>query len=272
MSPCHRGPRFGPATAVLLGGVLLLAGCVSSKYEAASALGAQPRWINANLGIVPLKTRLDTVIIYQGPGSWKKSAYWDEILLTFTNESDAPITLTSAGLIDYFGTIMPAGSDPWSLEKASQFHRDRYLQAGVNFALHTIGYAALTYGALGAGAVIGGVLTNSWAGLTAGATVGVAAVPVTAIVIYVNNQKHRRLIEAEFQRRRLTLPLTLAPGEARSGSLFFPMTVSPQSLRLEWLRDDQADSSLLPVPMLAGLHRKVSAVLSPPAPVVTPLP
>lgn len=256
---CHPGPCFVPATAVLLSAALLFSGCVSRKYQAASALGAQPRWINANLEGAPLKSRLDSVIIYQGPGSWKKSAYWDEFLITFTNESDAAITVTSAGLVDYFGTTMPAGSDPWKLEKDSQLQRDRYLNAGVNFALHTIGYAALTYGAIGAGAVIGGVVTNSWAGLTAGATVGVAAVPVTAIVIYVNNQKHRRAIETEFQRRRLMLPLTLDPGESRSGSLFFPLTVSPQSLRLEGSRGDKQEVSLLPLPMLSGLHRKEPA-------------
>ncbi len=260
--PHPHPPRLGSFAGILLSASLLFTGCVSRKYQAASAVGAQPRWINANLGNVPLKTRLDTVIIYQGPGSWKRSAYWDEFLVTFTNESDAAITLTSAGLVDYFGTIMPAGSDPWPLEKASQLQRDRYLQAGVNFALHTIGYAALTYGAIGAGAVIGGVVTNSWAGLTAGATVGVAAVPVTAIVIYVNNQKQRRVIENEFQRRRLSLPLTLAPGESRSGSLFFPMTVSPQSLRLGWAKGTDHGTSLLPLPMLAGMHRKESTTPS----------
>lgn len=263
-------PRLGPIAGVGLSFVLLFTGCVSRKYQAASAVGAQPRWINANLGVVPLKSKLDTVIIYQGPGSWKRSAYWDEFLITFTNESDAAITLTSASLIDYFGTVMPAGSDPWHLEKASRLQRDRYLQAGVNFALHTIGYTALTYSAVGAGALIGGVVTNSWGGLAAGATVGMVAVPVTAIVIYANNQKQRRVIENEFHRRRLTLPMTIAPGESRSGSFFFPMTVSPQSLRVDWNRGDQLDTSHLPLPMLAGLHRKESAASLPPVPASTP--
>ena len=159
MSPHPQAAAILPF-AVLLSAALLFTGCVSSKYRAASALGAQPRWMNVNLEGAPLKIRLDTVIIYQGPGSWKKSAYWDEFLITFTNDSGAAITLTSAGLIDYFSTVMPAGSDPWQLEKASQLQRDRYLKAGVNFALHTLGYVVATYSAAGAGLMIGAALTN----------------------------------------------------------------------------------------------------------------
>jgi hypothetical protein len=37
------------------------------------------------------------------------------------------------------------------------------------------------------------------------------------------------------------------------------MTVSPQALRLEWVRGADSGVSLLPLPMLAGMHRKVSA-------------
>lgn len=264
--PYHRVPswsRFAYRVTLLLGLTLLSAGCVSNKYQAASALGAQPQWINANLGGAPLKTRLDTVIIYQGPGSWKKSAYWDEFLITFTNDSDASITLASASLIDYFGTIMPAGTEPWKLEKASRAQRDRYTDAGVSFALNTLGYAALTYGAAGAGMLVGAAMTNTWGGLAAGATIGLVAVPVTALAIYANNQKHRHQIEKEFSRRRLSLPLALAPGETRQGSLFFPMTVGPRSLRLECAEGTVRRPSDLPLPMLAGMHLMESAPPSP---------
>jgi len=242
-------------TVLVLTSLLALTGCISRKYQAASALSGQPVRMNVNLDGGPIKTQLDSVIVYQGPGSWKKTAYWDEFMVTLSNESTAPVTLTSAGLVDYFGTLMPAGSDPWKLEKASQLQRDRYLKAGVNFALHTLGYIAFTYSAVGAGAMIGAAATNTWGGVAAGATVGVAMVPVTAIIIHLNNQSHRRAIEAEFRRRRLALPLTLRPGETRSGSLFFPMTVSPQSLRLESEIDGREEFHPLPLPMLVGMHR-----------------
>lgn len=244
--------------AVLLSTTLLSTGCVSSKYQAASALGAQPQRMDFDLAGGPVKSRLDAVIIYQGPGSWKKAAYWDELLITFTNDAHEPVTLTAASLVDYAGATVPAGADPWQLEKASRAQRDRYTQAGVSFALNTLGYAALTYGAAGAGMLVGAAMTNTWGGLAAGATVGLVAVPVTAIVIYANNQKHRHQIEGEFSRRRLVMPLALAPGETRQGSLFFPMTVGPRSLRLEWTGGTARRLSDLPLPMLAGLHLKAS--------------
>ena len=252
--------------AVLLGATLFSTGCVSGKYQAASALGAQPQLMNINLDGGPVKSRLDAVIIYQGPGSWKKSAYWDEFMVTFTNLGDEPLTLTAAGLVDYAGALGPAGTDPWQLEKASLAQRDRYTRAGVSFVLNTLGYVAFTYGAAGAGAMIGAAATNTWGGLAAGATVGLVAVPVTAIVVYANNQKHRHLIEGEFSRRRLALPLALAAGETRNGSLFFPMTVSPPSLRLEWVRGRDHGTSLLPLPMLAGLHLKAPSSPDPAKP------
>jgi hypothetical protein len=253
-----RVPRLGSIAAVfLLNGALLFSGCISNKYQAASALDARPQRMDIDLGGGPgLKTRLDTVIIYQGPGSWKKAAFWDEFVLTIANESSEAITLTSASLVDYAGTDVPAGSDPWQLERASQAQRDRYARAGVSFALNTLGYAAFTTGAVSAGVMVGAATTGTWGGVAAGATVGLVAVPVTAIVIYANNQKHKQEIEGEFNRRRLALPLRLLPGANLAGSLFFPMTVSPQSLRLAWARGGVHGIITLTLPMLAGMHRK----------------
>lgn len=256
---CRRVPRwsrFASRVTVLLGVALLSAGCVSNKYQAASALGAEPQRMDLDLGDAPVKSRLDAIIIYQGPGSWKKSAYWDEFLVTFTNASPETVTLASASLVDYSGVLVPAGTDPWQLEKASRAQRDRYTDAGVSFALNTLGYAALTYGAAGAGMLVGAAMTNTWGGLAAGATIGLVAVPVTALAVYANNQKHRHQIEGEFSRRRLALPLALAPGETRKGSLFFPMTVGPRSLRLEWTEGAVRRPCDLPLPMLAGMHLK----------------
>ena len=241
--------------ALLLGTTLFSTGCVSNKYQAASALSAQPNRMDLELGSTPLKTRLDSVIVYQGQGSWKLAAYWDEVMLTMANEGDEPINLNAVSLVDYAGTLVPAGSDPWQLELASRTQRDRYTASGVNFALNTLGYVSFTYGATGAGFFVGAALTSSWGGATTGAVLGLAAVPVTAIAVYANNQKHKRAIEHEFNRRRLALPLTVPTHAARSGSFFFPMTVSPQALRLEWSRGPASGVSLLPLPMLAGMHR-----------------
>lgn len=241
-------------TPVCLG--LVLCGCVSNKYKATSAVDAQPDWMHLELGGEPVHARLDTVIIYQGAGSWKKAAYWDEFIVTLENRTQKNITLTAANLVDYAGTTIPTGDDPWRLEKDSLSQRDRYTKAGVNFVLNTLGYAAATYGMVGVGAVVGATATNTWAGVTTGAVIGLVAVPVGAVVIYTNNQKHKHAIEREFTRRRLVLPLVLAPGKSRAGSFFFPMTVGPLALRLKWQMAGERGVIALPLPMLSGMHRK----------------
>lgn len=235
---------------------LMLSGCISNKYKAASAINAQPLLMHLNLGGEIVNVQLDTVIVYQGPGTWKKAAYWDEFVVTLTNRSEEGVSVTGASLVDFAGLIVPVGENPWLLEKASLSQRDRYTKAGVNFALNTLGYVTYTGGMVGAGMVIGAATSSTWGGVAAGATVGLIAVPVTAIVIYANNQKHKHEIEREFDRRRLFLPLPLAPSTPRTGSLFFPMTVSPRILRIEWARDDEHGIIELPLPMLAGMHRK----------------
>jgi len=241
--------------ALLLGTTLFSTGCVSKKYQTASALTALPTRMEIEIGQTPLKTRLDSVIVYQGQGSWKLAAYWDEVMLTLANEGDEPISLNTVSLVDFSGTLVPAGSDPWQLETASRTQRDRYTAAGVNFALNTLGYVALTYSTAGVGAMVGAALTSSWGGMSTGAIFGLAAVPVAAVLVYADNLNHKHKIEHEFNRRRLVLPLTLPTHAARSGSFFFPMTVSPQALRLEWSRGSETGISVLPLPMLAGMHR-----------------
>lgn len=244
---------------LLVAGWLAGAGCVSKKYAAASAIGAQPTPIDANLGGEPLAVRLNSVIIYHGPGTWKQEAYWDELIVTVSNVSDRPATFGAARLVDHLGSPQTAGDNPWQTEKLSLSQKKRYEKAGVNFALNALGYAAFTYGAVGAGVIVGAVTTSTWSGLAAGATVGLVAVPVTAIVIYARNQNKRGVIENEFHRRRLKLPLTLQPGESQSGSLFFPMTVSPKELVVEWLQDGKAGVTRLVPAALAGLHDGSSA-------------
>ncbi len=247
-----------PGLALLLG-VAFLCGCVSDKYRIAPAVGANPQRMDIDLGGTPVRVRLDAVIIYQGPGSWKKSAYWDEFLLTFFNGSDQPVSITSVSLADYAGAVVPAGTNPWQLEKASLAQRDRYTRAGLSFALNTLGYAAFTYGAVGTGAMVGAAATSTWGGAFAGATVGLVAVPVAAIVVHASNQKHKHEIEREFHRRLLPLPQILNTDDTRTGSLFFPMTVGPRALRLEWTRGAENGASILPLPMLAGMHLKESS-------------
>jgi hypothetical protein len=68
------------------------------------------------------------------------------------------------------------------------------------------------------------------------------------------------IVGVGFKRRRLPLPLTLAPGETRTGSLFYPM-VRPGSLALYWSNDSGSETAVLPLEFLQALH-------VPPAPAV----
>ena len=70
----------------------------------------------------------------------------------------------------------------------------------------------------------------------------------------VMNQRRKHQIQDEFARRRLALPVTLAPGQTVQGSLFFRITPSPRELALPTGGDAVARISLAP---LAGLHLKV---------------
>jgi hypothetical protein len=50
------------------------------------------------------------------------------------------------------------------------------------------------------------------------------------------------------------LPVTLAAGELRTGSLFFPMVPSPRSLTLQWSNGATVGAVVLSLQTLDGLH------------------
>ena len=110
--------------------MLLLGGCVTKKYQAASAVGAVPLHMDFDLGGEPVNTRLDSVIVYQGPGTWKRAAYWDEFQVTLVNKSDKEITVTAINLVDYAGASIRR-HQPLAPRKG-QFGATRPLHAGRN--------------------------------------------------------------------------------------------------------------------------------------------
>jgi hypothetical protein len=57
----------------------------------------------------------------------------------------------------------------------------------------------------------------------------------------------------------LALPVTLAPGESRTGSLFLPMIASPRSLTLHWQQGADGGDCVLALDFLKGLHLKAPA-------------
>jgi hypothetical protein len=265
---CEPSPPFGRQRtwpralgSALLAASLLFTGCTSSKYKNVSAKNPPPAPvpINAPLGDDPVTATLNTVIVYKGPGSWKKEAFWDEYALTLRNASSEPVTIDRATLLDYAGTGHDAGSHPWKLEARSKSLERKYADAGIAFVRYAGPVAVL--GAVGVGAAYtaaasfalgGGAAVTTTA--TAAAATSTVLIPVYLVTVISINTSRRHAIEREFNHRRLALPLVLLPGEERSGSLFFPMTPSPQALTLGWRKPAGSGTMRAPLAMLSALH------------------
>ncbi len=106
---------------ILLSAATLLSGCVSSKYKLAKADDAKPPVaLNLTASIPPVEAVLNSVIVYQGPGSWKREAYWDEYVFTLTNRGSSPVLIETATLTDFQDMPTTPGEDPWKLENQSK--------------------------------------------------------------------------------------------------------------------------------------------------------
>jgi hypothetical protein len=196
-----------------------------------------------------LEASLYAEISFGAPGSWKREAYWDEYVVTLSNESDHPLNVSSATLSDYAGVARPPGTDPWRLERESKTLEKRYRDAGVAFARMA---APRVIATTAEPTVAAGVVGSS--GAATAAAVTAVAIPVYGAAILGINLHNRSGIKKEFDRRRLSFPLMLARGESRTGSLFFPMTPDPQALTLEWSSGAGNGVTALDLHFLEGLH------------------
>lgn len=254
--PARCGRRWAAGAAVAIATTGLLCGCVTSaRYRLApkDTPAAQPLGLRAPA--VPLEVDLATVIIFKGPGSWKREARWDEYLVAVVNHGEQPLVVESAELIDVEQVARFPGDDPWKLEELSRTNWDRYGKRGLALAAGAGGVALYS-------AALVDVAASPWlAGGAAGsAMVALAVIPVVALVdvsvVALRNHENRRAVEKEFQRRRLVLPHELAPGQSAAGSLFFPMTPGPQRLLVRGRVGGEPVVATLELPALAGLHLK----------------
>jgi len=239
-------------TAVIVTGLGVLCGCVSTKYQMAKKDTPPIELLSiAFPPAAPLKATLASLISYGGPGSWKREALWDEYVVELVNQGEAPLTIDSATLLDSKGTPYAAGSDPWVLEKQSKDLERQYRNNGEAF-LRAAGPGVVVVGVGVAAGAAGG------ASLVAPAVVGAAVAAIVLPVYYVSvlgiNHHNKKAVMAEFKRRRLALPLTLAPGETRAGSLFFPMVRSPGSLALHAGNESVTTTAVLSLGFLSALH------------------
>jgi hypothetical protein len=245
-----RATRFVAVIALSLSVAGLFTGCVSNKYKKAKSGTPLPQLLNVAFAPAPLEATLNSVITYNGPGSWKRDAFWDEYVVTLHNPGSQPLTVATAGLTDFAGLARTAGGEPWALEKVSKTLEQKYKDAGMAFVRYTAP-GLLIVGTGTAAAASAGFLT---AGAGAAGAAIVVALPIYYIGVVVINHRNKAAMSGEFNRRRHAPSLTLAPGETRTGSFFFPMVPSPRSLGLRWSTATASGESVLPLDFLHSLH------------------
>ena len=249
-----RWPRFWTGLSIALS--LALTGCVTSKKYKMAKDDAQPAVpLNLTSAAADFEATLQTVIVYKGPGSWKREARWDEYVLQLTNHGKEVLNLETVALIDLLDQPQVPGEDPWKLEKLSKSNWDKYGRTGLKLlagagavTLYTAAASATLYGA-----AMGG-------GVSVGAVVALNIIPVVAIVdiaaVAVMNHNNKKKVQEEFDRRRLRLPLRLAPGATLAGSCFFPMTPSPRRIILSGRMGTEPVEVTIDLRALSGLHLK----------------
>ncbi len=203
---------------------------MSSRYQPAKqTTAAEPISLASASG--DIHATLNAVIVRQGPGSWKRDAYWDEYIVAVTNPSDVTVTLRCVSLIGLAGETASAGTDPWQLEKQSQTRAEKNYGLAKNTAVHVGGGVTTLAAGAGIGAVTAGSGGTIVSATALGAAVGaMVAIPVFAGTTIYRNVHGRHQIQREFNRRRIELPWQIAPGESRQGSFFFPITPGPKTL------------------------------------------
>lgn len=245
---------------ITLVAVLLSAGAVWSGNASDNVQAATPLVpVNLVTAQPPVAMVLHTIIIYNSPGSWKREALWDEYVVTLSNQGTQPLTVASASLADSSGTSYAASASMRALGKESTILEQRCFDAGLAFARAAEPAAVTVGGGIRLIGATGGVTDAS-----ASLAVGAAVVPVPAFYTRKIVSLSKQYFADEFKQRCLALPMTLAPGEARAGSLFFPMVPNPRALNLHWSNGIASGELALPLDSVHGLHVQA------PAPAVAP--
>ena len=236
---------------------VLLSGCVSSQYKLAKPGDPRPP-IALGLSVVsvPVEVTLQTVVAFQGPGSWKREAYWDEYIVTVANRGTTPFVLESGELTGLSGIPALAGTDPWVLESQSRTLAGKGFGLAKNVTVQIgSGVGTVSLGILG-GAAIGG---SGWAAIGGAVTGAAVALPIFVGGTIYRNLSSRQDIARDFQRRRHRLPGSLAPQQVEQGSFFFPITPSPRHLKLRGHAGSESFAITIDLSPIAELHLKTPA-------------
>ena len=247
---------------------LALSGCVSAKYKSAAKDTPPAVALNLTAAQPPVEATVNTVIVFHGPGAWKRDAYWDEYVVSVANRSNVPLVVDAATLTDFRGDSIAPGDNPWLLEKASLSRQDEINRKAKN-ALVQIGQGYVVVGMSGTivGVTIAGITGTAAAGggAFAASLAGVAILPFYIGGTVYRNISNRHDIENEFAHRRLELPATVVPGGMAQGSLFFRIAPGPQRLVLSGRSGAEPVEIAIGLAPLMGLHLTPAAGTPPPA-------
>lgn len=234
-------------------GLITVSGCVSTKYQLVRK-EILPEPLNLATLQSTAEATVNGVIVFQGSGSWKKRAYWDEYTVSITNRGSTPLAIESATLVGLTGADHAPGAHPWSLEKASRSAAQRNFGLAKDISTQVGGGAAI----IGAAGIIAGASTSGAGMLAPAVAMGTmqAVVPVAVGVAIYRNVRGRHKVEAEFTRRRLVLPTNVAPDETIRGSLFFQITPGPQRLILRCGTAGEFRALTIDLAPLSNLHLK----------------
>jgi hypothetical protein len=262
---------------LLLTLALTFSGCVSRSYKLADKNAAPAVALNLSSGSVgetgnpgsaaPAQAVVHTVVVYQGPGSWKREAYWDEYVISVTNRTEAPLVVDNATLHANSGESLAPGDKPWPLERtgkswwnsAAGEQTGMYLKLGAGTVA---GFGTLAAGVFSAG-FWGPVSSGAAAAIGVG-TVAVVALPVVALSSVGMNIHRKHQVEAEFNRRRLVLPLTIEPGQTVNGSFFFRITPSPRAIEFHASTAGEPRNISVSLAPLASLHMRLPVIAAQP--------
>ena len=247
---------------------LALSGCVSAKYKSAAKSTPPAAALNLTATQPPVEAMVNTVIVFHGPGSWKRDAYWDEYVVSVANHGSAPLVVDSVALTDFQGETTAPSDNPWLLEKLSLSRQDE-INRRAKSALVQIGQG---YAVVGVSSVIVGATVTGIAGTAAagGAAFAASLAGVAILPFYIGGTVYRNIssrhdIEHEFAHRRLMLPATVAPGGVAQGSLFFRISPGPQRLALRGRSGAEPVEAVIDLTPLKGLHLRPAADPPPPA-------
>jgi hypothetical protein len=166
------------------------------------------------------------------------------------NPGPEPLVIDSVTLVDGLSQDQVPGNDPWTLETLSREnikkfeHRGRRVLAGVG-----LGVAWGMSPAIALGGGLSGSATMALAGVTT-----FFAVPAIVVTNFVVNKHAKRDIKAEFDRRRMALPLELPANGIKAASIFFPISPGPQRLLVNGHSGDKNFSTVIDLSALSGLH------------------